>query len=92
MDQLKEILSKWLRPFVSKAITRFLLWGIAFLCAKLAVEAPKDQSWVTSLSEWVATVVCVGLAGLVDYFHHKADKKPANTTGNGLPTSDAPGQ
>ncbi len=64
------------RPLLSKYITRLVLWGVTAISAKAAIDSP-DQDTQTKVAEWLAALGAALLAGLVDYLHHRADKKGA---------------
>ena len=72
METLKELLAKYGRPFVAKYLTRVLLYGAAALSAKAGIDSPSTDT-VTKVAEWGAAVACVGVAALIDHYHHKKD-------------------
>ena len=76
MDWIKWIIQTWGRSLAGKYVLRFILWGGTALSAKLAIEAPSDDT-SAKVADWFAAVLCACLALLVDWLHHQADHAQA---------------
>jgi len=72
METIKNLLNQYGRPLIAKYLTRAVLYGMTFVAAKLATDAP-DGDTATKIAEWGASAACAGAAMLIDYLHHKKD-------------------
>lgn len=73
METIKQLLEKYARPFLSKQITRWLLIGLAAICAKLGLDEAEHYGWIYGFSDFAAAAALAIAQILLDKYHHNKD-------------------
>lgn len=73
MESIKALLDKFARPLLVKWLTRLVSWGATAIAAKLAVEAPAEDTQ-GQVVQWTVTVLLAVVAASIDWWHNRKDR------------------
>jgi hypothetical protein len=77
MESLNNMLDKIARPLLVKWLTRLVAWGCTAIAAKVAVEAPAEDTQ-GQVVQWTVTVLLGAVAAGIDWWHSRKDKAEAS--------------